>query len=208
MAATGFSLSDALNAIGVARVFIGDPFTAGGLTSLPTEGEIRVGVSQTLNRLTAPEHTGEVAHDAWVVPGQVSITVPVIYGDATLFSTLSAHGASGEGYSAPQRPTYTSLVIIPLLEMDTTVDPPTISYDGTTWAPAAPTRALWFWKTVPQRPEMGMAWDNGGKVIVPVTFEAFFAGDTGDYAGIPDGQKVYTYGDPASVANGVTGLLI
>ena len=88
MAATGFSLSDALNAIGVARVFIGDPFTAGGLTSLPTEGEIRVGVSQTLNRLTAPEHTGEVAHDAWVVPGQVSITVPVIYGDATLFSTL------------------------------------------------------------------------------------------------------------------------
>lgn len=206
MSAQGFNLADALAAIGVARVFIGDPFTEGGLISVPTEGAIESGVGQTLNRLTAPEHTGEVAHDAWVVPGQAQITVPVIYGDADLFATLSAHGQAGEGYSAPQRPVYMSLAIIPLLEMDLSSDPPSIAYDGTTWSPAPPTRALWFWKVVPQRPQLSMAWENGGKVIVPVTFEAFYAGDSGQYAGIPNGQKVYTYGDP--VARGVTGLEI
>lgn len=208
MSATGFSLSEALSSIGVARVFMGDPFTEGGLIPLPTEGQITPGVPQTLNRLTAPELTGDVAHDAWVVPGQVQVTVPVIYGDAELFAALSAHGAAHEGYSAPQRPVYTSLVIIPLLEMDTSVDPPTISYGGdpAAWDPAAPERSLWFWKTVPIRPEFSMAFDNGGKVIVPVTFEAFFAGDEGSYSGIPEGQKVFTYGDP--VAAGVTGLAI
>lgn len=206
MPAAGFSLAEALSSIGVARVFIGDPFTADGLTPLPTEGEIRVAVPQTLNRLTAPELTGEVAHDAWVLPGQLQVTVPVIYGDADLFATLSAHGSAHEGYTSPQRPVYTSLVIIPLIEMDTTDDPPTISYATATWAPAAPTRALWFWKTVPIRPEMAMAFDNGGKVIVPVTFEVFFAGSSGDYAGIPNGQKLFTFGDPA--AEGVTGLAI
>lgn len=204
MAATGFSLTDALQAIGVARVFIGDPFTEGGLVALPTEGTIEANVGQTLNRLTAPEFTGDVAHDAWVLPQQTTVTVPVIYGDPTIFELLSGHGSFHEGYTSPQRPSYTSLVIIPLLEMDNTVDPPTISYDGT-WAPAAPDHALWFWKVNPQRPNLQFQFDNGGKVIIPVTFEVFFA-DSDEYSNIPNGQRIFTYGDP--VAAGVTGLAI
>lgn len=204
MAAAGFALADAIASIGVARVFMGDPFTANGLECLPTEGEIRVSVPQSLNRLTAPELTGDAAHDAWVVPGQIQVTVPVIYGNAAQFADLSAHGTAGEGFTSPRRPVYTSLVIIPLLEMNNSVDPPTISLTGTTWTPAAPTRALWFWKTVPIRPELSMAFDNGGKVIVPVTFEVFFAGS--GYAGVPNGQRLFTYGNP--VAAGVTGLAI
>lgn len=205
MSASGFSLNDALQAIGVARVFIGDPFTEGGLLALPTEGAIEAQVGQTLNRLTAPELTGEVAHDAWILPSQTTVTVPVIYGDPDLFELLSGHGSLHEGYTGPQRPQYTSLVIIPLLEMDTTVDPPTISYNGSAWAPAAPARSLWFWKVVPQRPNLSMQFENGGKVIVPVTFEVFFA-DADEYSDIPNGQRIFTYGDP--VAAGVQGLAI
>jgi hypothetical protein len=212
MPASGFSLSQALSALGVARVFIGDPFTVGGLKALPTEGEISVSAAQQLNRLVATELTGDVAHDAWVTPGQVTVTVPVIYTGAAQIDDLSAHGTAHEGFSGPQRPTFTSLAIIPLAEMDTSVDPPTIGYNSaavapaTPWTPAAPANSMWFWKVVPQKPDLSMSWDNGGKIIIPVTFEVFYAGDTGKYAGIPNGQKVYTHGDP--VAEGVTGLAI
>lgn len=206
MAATAFALADAIAALGVARAFIGDAFTEGGLTALPTEGEVTVSAPQSLNRLTAPELTGDVAHDAWVVPGQVTVTVPVIYTGAAQLATLSAHGSASEGYTSPKRPTYTSLVLIPLKEMST-ADPPTISYTGTTpvWSPAAPVNSLWFWKTVPQRPDLRMAFDNGGKIILPVTFEVFFA-DSTSYPGVPNGQRIFTHGDP--VAKGVTGLKI
>jgi hypothetical protein len=206
MAATGFTLDQAITALGVARAFVGDPFTTDGLMGLPTEGEITATVAQQLNRLTAPELTGEVAHDAYVTPGQITVTVPVIYTGAAQIAALSATGTAHEGYTAPQRPTYTSLVLIPLQELDTSVDPPVFAYDGTDWTPGAPANALWFWKTVPQKPDLSMAWENGGKMILPVTFEVFFAGSSGDYEGIPNGQKVYTHGDP--VASGVTGLAI
>jgi hypothetical protein len=195
MPATAFDLNTALSALGVARAFIGDPFTASGLDALPTEGEIAVSAPQNLNRLTAPELTGEVAHDAWVTPGQTTVTVPVIYTGAAQLAMLSAHGSASEGSNAPKRPTYTSLVLIPLKEMST-ADPPAISYDGITWTPAAPANALWFWKVVPQRPDLRMAFDNGGKVIIPVTFEVFFD------AARPAGHKLFTVGDP--VAAGIT----
>lgn len=199
MSATGFALTDAIAALGVARAFIGDPFTAGGLSALPHEGEIAASVPQELNRLTAPELTGDVAHDAWVIPGRPTVTVPVIYTGAAQLAKLSAHGVASEGYTAPRRPTYTSLVLFPLSEMST-ADPPTIAYDGITWTPGAPVNALWFWKVVPIRPDLRHAFDNGGKIILPVTFEVFFD------AARPSAHKVFTQGDP--VARGITTVRI
>lgn len=206
MPAAAPNLNDALSALGVAKVFIGDPFTADGLTALVTQGRVSATVGQELNRLTAPEYTGDVAHDAWVVPTRTVVTVPVL-NHPDNWAALSAHGTAHEGFASPQRPTYTSLVIIPLLDMDTSVDPPTISYNGTVWDPVAgPVRSIWFWKTVPIRPEFGWQWEEGGKDIVQVQFEVFYAGGSGDYAGIPNGQKIFTAGDP--VAEGVTGIAI
>lgn len=195
MAATAFSLADAIKALGVARAFTGDPFTASGLAALPTEGAVSVSSPQNLNRLTAPELTGDVAHDAWVTPGQTTVTVPVIYSGATQLAKLSAHASASEGYNSPRRPTYTSLALIPLIEMST-ADPPTIAYDGVSWTPAAPLNSVWFWKVVPQRPDLSMAFDNGGKIILPVTFEVFY-----DNAR-PAGHRLFTVGDP--VAAGIT----
>jgi hypothetical protein len=196
MPATAIPLSAALEALGVARAFDGDPFTASGLAALPTEGAISVAAPQNLNRLTAPELTGDVAHDAWITPGQLTVTVPVIYAGAAQLARLSAHGSASEGYSGPRRPTFTSLVLIPLQEMNTSVDPATISYDGVTWAPAPPANSIWFWKVVPQRPDLSMAFENGGKVILPVTYEVFY-----DNAR-PAGHRLFTVGDP--VAAGIT----
>lgn len=190
MPAAAFPLSEAIQAIGVARAFIGDPFTANGLDALPTEGAITPSLPQTLNRLTASELTGEVAHDAWVVPGQITVTVPVIYGGAVTLAMLSAHGASGDGFAGPQKPTYTSLVLFPLREMSG--DPASISYDGLAWTPAAPVHAMWFWRVVPQRPDLSLAWENGGKVILPVTFEVFYD------AARPSGQRIFTVGNPVT----------
>jgi hypothetical protein len=195
MPATGYTLSAALQNIGVARVFMGDPFTVDGMVAIPTQGEVQVNMPQVLNRLTAPELTGEVAHDAQITPGQMTVVVPVIYGGAQTLDEFSAHGAAGDGYSAPRTPVYTSLLVIPKREMST-ADPPVISYDGTTWVPSAPTHALWFWKTVPQRPEMRFSWEDGGRVIIPVTFEVFYDGAR------PSGHRLFTQGNP--VTAGIT----
>lgn len=196
MSATAFSVSAVLKSIGVARVFMGDLLTVGGTVALPTEGEITVPTTQTLNVMTAPEFTGDVPHDAWVLPGDLVITVPVIYGGTQTLGQFSAHAAASEGYSNPKRPTFTSLAIVPLIEMDTQ-SPPQLSYNGTVWVPATPpVHALWFWKVVPLRPDLRLAFDNGGKVILPVSFRVFFD------ATKPEGHKIFTQGNP--VTAGVT----
>lgn len=197
MTISGFPLTNALRSMGAARVFLGDPFTLAAMTAVPTEGEITAAMPQTLNRLTAPELTGDVAHDAFIVPGQTTVTVPVIYGGTDTLAKFSATGVKNEGFTAPQKPVFTSLLIVPLNEMKTSVDPPTLSYNGTAWDPVTPpVHALWFWKVVPQRPEMRFAYENGGKIIIPVTFEVFYD------AARPAGHRVFTQGDP--VAAGIT----
>ena len=198
MSASSFPLTEALRALGVARAFIGDLFTVAGLEALPTEGEIVPSMPQNLNRLTAPELTGDVAHDAFITPGQMTITVPVIYGGTDTLAKFSAHGSASDGSAGPQSPTYTSLAIIPLREM--AGDPPSIGYDGTAWTPGAPVHSLFFWKVVPQRPDMRFAWEGAGKIILPVTFEVFY-----DITR-PVGERLFTQGDP--VAKGITTLRI
>lgn len=198
MAITAFALSAAATSLGVARAFIGDPFTAAGMTALPTEGEIVESVPQNLNELTVPELTGEVPHSASVIPGKPTLTIPVIWTGATISALLSAHGSNHEGYGSPQAPTYTSVLIIPLSEMDTSADPPTISYNGTVWAPAAPANARYYWKCVPRRPDFSNRFENNGKVIVPVTFDVYYD------AARPSGHRIRSYGGAAAISAGIT----
>ncbi len=120
------------------------------------------------------------------------MTVPVIWTGPTILALLSAHGSNHEGYTNPQDPTYTSLVIFPLSELDNTADPPTISYNGTTWAPGAPVNARWYWKVVPLRPDLSQSFERNGKIILPVTFNVFFDGAR------PSGHKIRTYGNPVT----------
>jgi hypothetical protein len=200
MTATAFALTEAATSTGVLRAFIGDPFTEDGLVALPTEGEIREPSLLELNMMTAGELTGGVPLSASVQMTNPTVTVPVIWTGATMAALLSPTGSASVGHSAPQEPTYTSLVLIPLSELDQTDDPPTISYAATTWAPAAPANARWYWKVVPVMPEMTSAYENNGKVILPVTFQVFYDFDR------PAGHRVRTYGNPA--AQGITTIAI
>jgi hypothetical protein len=189
MPATAFDLAQAIQSIGPGRVFMGDPTTIGGMLPIPTQGEIAATMPQNMNPLTAPELTGDVPHDAWITPGQPTVTVPAIYGGEDTLARFSATGSAGDGFTSPKKPVYTSLAIFPLSELSTD-DPPSIGFDGTDWTPGAPVHALWFWKCVPIRPDFRLAWDDGGKIILPVTFNVFYD------ATKPVGIRIFAQGDP------------
>src|SRR4051812_38576771 len=99
-----FTLTEALQAIGVAEVFVGDPLVTPsattGMKSLgATEGNITVSLPQEQNRLTAPELTGGVTHQATTTLGEVLARVPVIMGDPTLYARISPTGNASGGFS-------------------------------------------------------------------------------------------------------------
>lgn len=202
MALTPFSLASALKAIGVAEVFVGDPLTTGGMSSLgATEGTISFEAPQTLNPLTAPELTGEAAHQATVVYGAVRVTVPLILGDPTIFAKISPTGSKSAGNSVPQKVFETSVLIIPRAELGGG-----LSNTGSNWTRtagngvaaatgvgAAPQNAIWMWRATPTFAALPFSYGNGGKVITEVTFTAMFD------VSKPEGHKLYTIGDPTAI---------
>lgn len=190
------SLSNYIKALGQAYVYVGNPLATSGLAALgATEGEISVEESFDYNDLTAPEWTGKTVHTRMLDGQNVKITIPLIFGDPTIYAKIFPAGVKGGGRSKPTAVTTTSLVLMPFTDI-----PSTLSYNGTTWAPAAPVHAVWLWRAVPTPGKYGFAHPNGGKIIRSIVFDALFD-DTK-----PEGQKIYTLGDP--VAQGVATLLI
>jgi hypothetical protein len=54
--------------------------------------------------------------------------------------------------------------------------------------------SFWIWKARPSKDEVSFGYDDGGRMVVPVTFTSHF------YAANPEGHKVYTIGDPRAFA--------
>ncbi len=202
MALAPFSLAQAIASIGVAELFVGDPLTTGGLTSLgAVEGTITFNAPEELNMLTAPELTGMVAHSAVVTPGAVTVTVPMILSNPTQLLKISPRGKASMGNSVPQLVTTTSVVIMPRAELGGGLSNTAATYTrtagngvaGASGAGAAPVFTIWIWKAVPSFPSLPFAFGNGGKIITEVTFTAFFD------ATKPEDHKVFTIGDPRAV---------
>jgi len=203
---TPFTLTQALQSVGVAEIFLGDPMTPGGMTTLgATEGTIEVTATQTLNELVAPELTGNVAHAATTTVDKVSVKCSVILGDATLYPKISPWGTKGGGHSIPQAVSTTGVLIIPRAEVggsltwDTSGTPQWKRTAGNgvsaaTGAGAAPVNAVWLWKAVPTFGNLPFQYANGGKVLVEVTFTAMFD------ASKPEGYKVFYIGDPRAIS--------
>lgn len=199
-----FTLTAALTAMGVAEVYLGDPMTSGGMTSLgAVEGTITVNAPQTLNPLTAPELTGEVAHQSTVTFGAVTVTIPVILGDPAIFAKISPTGKKSGGNSIPQKVLETSVLIIPRGEVGGSLD---WDIPGTQWvrtagngvlaavgAAAAPKNAVWLWRAFASFGALPYSYGNGGKVITEVVFTAMFD------ATKPEDHKIFTIGDPRTV---------
>jgi hypothetical protein len=203
-------LTKALQAIGNAQVFVGDPFASGGggmVAIGAKEGEISVEVDEEYNDLTAPELTGPAVHQRTVMGVSVRITVPVIAGETDLYPITSPLGQSGGGVSYPLPVVPTSVLVIPNLEVGGGLANATGATSGwvrtagagaaaATEAAAAPKHAVWLWRAAPERPSRSFSYENGGKQIWNVTFQSMFDGDR------PEGHKVYTVGDPT--AQGIT----
>jgi hypothetical protein len=208
MAVARLALSAALSAIGNAQAYIGNPFSAGGLAPLGAkEGPIEVEVEETANDLTAEELTGPMVHERTIMGVSVRITVPLILGDTALYAKINPLGSRSGGHDAPQAVTPTSLVIIPDKEVGGGLTNATGATSGwvraigygfaaATASDAAPIHAFWLWRCIPVTPSRSYTYENGGKIVTPVTFQGMF------YATNPDGQRLYTVGDPS--AQGVT----
>lgn len=204
MAITPFTLSTALQSIGVAEVFIGDPLVADSMVSLgATEGTIAFKAPFTQNDLTAPELTGDTPHQTTVVPGKVIITASVIMGDPALWALINPLGKASGGTSSPQAVVETGVLIIPRSELGP-IDGTGLFYDtaatagwslnGVKSSAADPTNAIWLWRAGVSFGDVNYAYANGGKVIVEVTFNAMFD------ASKPEYHKIYTIGDPWAVS--------
>jgi hypothetical protein len=192
-------LAAALSAIGNAHVYIGNPFSAGGMAPLgQKEGAITMTITDEINELKAPEQTGPVVHQATVMGSTVSGSIPMIVDAAgLLYAKISPLGTAGGGSSVPTPVVPTCLLIIPDTEVGVG-----LTYSASTWVPAAPIHAVWIWRAYLSRGQE--SWDvaNGGKKIVAVNFTGMYA----TQGGVPEGQKVWTRGNP--VTAGVTGLAL
>jgi len=190
MSVSRLTLEDALVAIGVAQVFVGNPFAAAGMEALgATEGDITTRMPYNSNPLTAPEYTGDVEHDTVITQGAVEIVVPIIHGQVDVYDKISPVGdGSGGGWDSPQSPVTTTVLIMPLREM--AADGTFSRTVGGVWTPATPQHCIWLWRAYPLPDETAFGFDNGGKRLQSVTFRGMYRGIN------PNGHKVWTRGDP------------
>ncbi len=183
------SISAYVQALGKAYVFVAaDPTSTASWQLLGlTEGDIAVDEKFQFNDFTLPEWTGAAIHQRHVDGQEIQITVPLIWGDGSLYDKVSPSAVKGGGYSTPQNITTRTVLIIPLTEVSTG-----LTYDGTTWAPAAPAHAIWLHKATFEPGQYHFKHGGGGKVMRSIVVRPMFD-DTK-----PNGQKLYTIGDPST----------
>lgn len=193
------TLAQALQAMGNAHVYVGDPFTLNGMVALgQKDGAVDVAFSEEFSDLTAPEITGASVHQSTLRGVGLTVTIPLIMGDDTIWAKISPSGTKGGGRSNPIAAVTTAVLIAP--DSEVTPSPPGLGYNGTVWTPAAPKNSIWIWRARASRGGLSFTSDNGGKVVMPVTFTGMF------YGANPEDHKIYTIGDP--IVQGISAVRI
>src|SRR5687768_10829060 len=127
--------------MGNAQLFMGDLFTVDGLEDIgPTEGPASENITWQQNVFNLPEQLGGIPLDVDVQLAGATITVPVIGGSADIWERISPLGTKSAGSSSFQPAIEVGVLLIGRNEIGATA----LSYNGTTWTPAAPKNALWF----------------------------------------------------------------
>lgn len=206
---TWIDFTTALLKIGRAEVLVGDAFGDGSVALAlshlgVTEQPIQPEVNESYNDLTLPEHTGPgIIHRTYEGENPV-LTFNVIAANQSAFDTISPVGSRGAGFEAPQAVVEKTVVLIPTAAIMENGIRQTLGYTtGGGWtvggdAATADQLAMidvsfWIWRCHFQRGIPRYANEDGGKAIIPVTVQVLQ-----DFQR-PDGQQLYTIGDPADV---------
>lgn len=154
------------------------------------EGDITENGGWNENALTALQ-TGDIPHQATVTSARVSLTIPVIAGGARFWKLVEPTGDEDGPPEVDTPVKEKSIFLIPRAEIGAG-----LSYEGSTWSPAAPINSLFFPRAYLSRGAVPRPRAGGGKSTVQVTATPLY------YSAGPAGKRGWVRGDP--VAKGYT----
>jgi hypothetical protein len=113
---------------------VGDYKTPGGLVHVgPIEGDGQESAPWVVEKSTASQYTGGVAHDATVTAGEVTLSFGVIGGISGIMAALSPVGSQHVGGRRRKRVTEKAAWLVPRALFD--AFPAGFTWDGAVWNP-------------------------------------------------------------------------
>jgi hypothetical protein len=206
-------LTAAIERMGPAEIFIGNPLVSSGMAALGMlQGDRRGEVEYSDNKLTMPEYTGDIAHDVMKAVSKANIVGSLVLNGqgASIWPKINPLGSNAGGSSNFKRAATTSVLLIPRSELGVSLAWSAVNTrwertneDGTlvTGAAEAPVHALWLWKAYVMHGNIPYSFADGGKSLVDVTFEAMFDPTK------PEGAKVFLIGDPRAFSTPIPVVL-
>jgi hypothetical protein len=191
---------------------VGDPIRWDGASELQlahlgdTEGDITMPLNESIANLTLPEIAGGAVFEATYTGEAPQIVLPLFLADPNLLSIISPIGQASAGHIRVRDVAERTIVLFPEeLFRDAEQVYRTLTYtqaggwllNGVALDAALITLlglSVWGWRGYFSRPERSFLGGHGddGKNIVPTTFNIMMHPD------MPDGQRLYTVGDPAA----------
>lgn len=188
------NVSAFIQAIGKAYIYTAlDPTIASSWELLGlTEGDVGVDEKFAFNDYKLPEWTGDAIHERLVDGQDLTVTIPLIWGNADLYDKLAPLGVKGGGRSKPEKVVPRATLIIPIAEVGDG-----LANDGTGWTGgSAPVHSILLHRSTFEPGQYAFKHGDGGKVLRQIMVRPMFDDNK------PEGQKLYTIGDP--FAQGIT----
>lgn len=173
-----------------------------------TEGDINLVANGSVANLTLPEISGGAIYEATYTGENPQVQIPLFMADPDLLPIVSPINQAGAGHGRTRDVSERTIVVFPeALFKNTSVDPAvyaTLAFAGGAWTlGGSPLTAaqqtllglsVWLWRGYFERPDRSFLGGHGddGKNIVTVNFNVMM------HASMPDGQRLYTVGDPAT----------
>lgn len=197
----------------------GDPTRWDGTSALilehltDTEGDLTFNPNGTNADLTLPEISGDAVYESTYVGEAPTLELPLFLADPDLLTIISPVDDAGGGHVRVRDVSERTVVIFPEALFRTSDGSyATLAYttaggwtlDGVALDAAHQTllgHAIWFWRCYFERPQRMFKGGHGNdaKNITTVTLHGMM------HSEMPDGQRLYTTGDPALVSIDITG---
>lgn len=178
-----------------------------------TEGDITFVANPAVANLTLPEISGGAIYESTAVGENPQLQIPLYLADPNLLPIISPIGQAGAGHVRVRDVSERTIVIFPEdLFRDSAEVYQTLGYttgggwllNGVSLTAAQLTLldiSVWAWRGYFERPDRMFLGGHGddGKNIAQVNFNLMM------HPTLPDGQRLYSVGDPADVAIDISG---